>query len=381
MSKKRNSRKDPKSNALNDALSESDFELLLNNFDSFLSLDKKRVPNNASDELSDPDLDKLLEDGLFDYDASREAPVSHRTSREAPVSHRTSREAPVSHRTSREAPVSHHTSDKLSDARLHKLLEDGFFDYDASREVPVSHSASREAPVSHSTSGGAPVSHSASGGAPVVHHTSDALSDPDLIELLKKGIFDGKLKPPPIKTVKDCIISENPLLEMLTIADKKLLKTIFGIKKYNSLETSIHFGVRGNGFCGVNAFMAIATKLYPSLSSKEYQGILEIVQEYLLEKEVTNTDPNDIQDEHVVYIIRNLCSIFNIEGANIVIISLNPSQERNIIFDHRIDEYKPENTFILLHKDGHYSGVFLEDKVREDVLWNIFRFYTTTYRR
>ena len=186
----------------------------------------------------------------------------------------------------------------------------------------------------------------------------------DYNEFEFEGVVFTSHKPSLIKIIEDCITLENKLCDvsLYTYSDFEYLKKVLS---ESIVSNSIHFCVRGNGFCVLNSVIAILPKLNTNVSQWSYQSILDIFKMFLCKYGFIESNPNVIPADIACMALRDLLKTFEINDASFLILDL---ELQVIKFDFVSTSHQNDiNLFCMIYKSGHFSGLYLNECQRREL--------------
>jgi hypothetical protein len=201
--------------------------------------------------------------------------------------------------------------------------------------------------------------------------------DAQLQQALAESIESERSPPEHPLTLEECVLEEVILAYSRSFADSnRQFIARFISEQILGDPLTLHIIVRGNGFCGFNALLALLMKMFPEIKTWDYSVILAFIRDRLAVHGFTDQNPSVIDERLVRIVMREFLDYVDLPGmkrANFVIIALD---EESINVDLAKNSL-PENTFLIVHKGGHFNAIYVREEHRT-TLYGIFKCHMET---
>jgi hypothetical protein len=133
----------------------------------------------------------------------------------------------------------------------------------------------------------------------------------------------------------------------------------------DALNRSVIYQVIGNGFCGFNALLALAHlyKIFPQSESYSYDFFMEILRNKLIHAGMDRERHNDFDIREVLRFSNEFFCDIDFKDFAVICICLDDQTFRFDSFGLQ----NIRNTFVIIHKDGHFNAMYFEEKDIEAV--------------
>lgn len=133
----------------------------------------------------------------------------------------------------------------------------------------------------------------------------------------------------------------------------------------DALNRSVIYQVIGNGFCGFNALLALAHlyNIFPQSESYSYDFFMEILRNKLIQAGMDRERHNDFDIREVLRFSMEFFCHLDFKNFTVICICLDDQTFRFDSFGFQ----NIRNTFIIIHKDGHFNAMYFEKKDIEAV--------------